>query len=241
GAARNLHQQLVRQNLDNQDAARRMHAEIRRCAKNERRGLRYLHKTQRQDGSWLPLWFGNHDEPDDENPFYGTGRILLAAELGIAPAAIQRAVSYLLSRQNPDGGWGGGPSRTRWLVDWAGHGGLADTGDLETVSHCSSVEETAVVLHGLAIVLQVALQKHVDLQKHDEPNGELSANPKLISAIMRGSQCLVDSIRERHHQHPWPIGFYFAKLWYHERVYPYVFATEALAAARGSIQSLRQK
>ena len=27
---------------------------------------------------------------------------------------------------------------------------------------------------------------------------------------------------------PWPIGFYFAKLWYHERLYPLIFTTTAL-------------
>ena len=32
--------------------------------------------------------------------------------------------------------------------------------------------------------------------------------------------------------HPAPIGFYFAKLWYFERLYPLVFAAAALGRAR---------
>jgi hypothetical protein len=28
-----------------------------------------------------------------------------------------------------------------------------------------------------------------------------------------------------------PIGLYFSSLWYHERLYPYIFATEALTGA----------
>src|SRR5262249_53006441 len=31
-------------------------------------GLDYLARTQRPDGSWLPLWFGNQHAPDDINP-----------------------------------------------------------------------------------------------------------------------------------------------------------------------------
>ena len=30
--------------------------------------LAFLRRTQRDDGSWLPLWFGNEHAPDDENP-----------------------------------------------------------------------------------------------------------------------------------------------------------------------------
>jgi hypothetical protein len=33
---------------------------------------------QRADGSWVPLWFGNQDHPAEENPVYGTAKVLLA-------------------------------------------------------------------------------------------------------------------------------------------------------------------
>ena len=41
-------------------------------------GTAYLARTQRPDGSWLPLWFGNQYAPSDENPTYGTARVLAA-------------------------------------------------------------------------------------------------------------------------------------------------------------------
>ncbi len=33
-----------------------------------RRGLSYLARQQRPDGSWVPLWFGNQHYPGEENP-----------------------------------------------------------------------------------------------------------------------------------------------------------------------------
>src|SRR6266478_3685765 len=41
-------------------------------------GLEFLGMRQRPDGSWLPLWFGNQNSPEDENPTYGTARVLAA-------------------------------------------------------------------------------------------------------------------------------------------------------------------
>src|SRR6188508_135867 len=42
------------------------------------RAMMFLSRQQRADGSWLPLWFGNEHAPDDENPLYGTARVLAA-------------------------------------------------------------------------------------------------------------------------------------------------------------------
>src|SRR5262249_32940297 len=62
------------------------------------RALGYLARTQRPDGSWLPLWFGNQHAPDDENPTYGTARVLAAYRdldmMNSEPA--RRGVAWLL-------------------------------------------------------------------------------------------------------------------------------------------------
>ena len=47
-----------------------------------RRATGFLRKQQQPDGSWLPLWFGNQDRPGEDNPVYGTARVLL----GVQPA-----------------------------------------------------------------------------------------------------------------------------------------------------------
>jgi len=75
-----------------------------------RKGFAYLRRTQRADGSWVPLWFGSQHTAGQVNPVYGTSRVLRAyADAGsVVAVEVARGVAYLLSVQNGDGGWGGG-------------------------------------------------------------------------------------------------------------------------------------
>ncbi len=80
-----------------------------RASRAIERGFKFLMRTQSSDGSWTPLWFGNQHTPGKTNPVYGTARALVAyAEIGqLARPEASRAAAYLISVQNPDGGWGG--------------------------------------------------------------------------------------------------------------------------------------
>jgi squalene-hopene/tetraprenyl-beta-curcumene cyclase len=80
-----------------------------RIDRAEERALRYLAREQNGDGSWSPLWFGNqHRFVDEENPTYGTAAVVRALdEIGRASLADEGA-AWLVSRQNENGGWGGG-------------------------------------------------------------------------------------------------------------------------------------
>ena len=76
------------------------------------RGFQYLSKTQAANGSWNPLWFGNQDQPDEINPFYGTAKVL-AAYRDANRFDTQQArfgLNWIAENQNQDGGFGGGPS-----------------------------------------------------------------------------------------------------------------------------------
>ena len=97
------------------------------------RAIAFLARAQRDDGSWLPLWFGNEHTADEENPTYGTARVLAGLDAGAAGAPriteiSRRGVNWLVDAQNADGGWGGARGVR------------------------SSIEETGVALSGLAAV-----------------------------------------------------------------------------------------
>lgn len=152
------------------------------------RAEHYLTSEQRTDGSWLPLWFGNQHASDDINPVYGTSRVLAAyRDLQMKNAVeCQRGVTFLLSVQNTDGGWGG-------------------------AKDCpSSVEETALAVEVL-----------IDLAPE-------AAKPQ----VERGIAWLVDAVESGRFRDASPIGFYFAKLWYFEKLYPLIFTVAALGRAR---------
>ena len=70
--------------------------------KTVRAAQRYLRRTQRGDGSWEPLWFGNQQHPTQANPTYGTAKVVLATQDA-------RAAGWLIAAQAADGGIGAGP------------------------------------------------------------------------------------------------------------------------------------
>jgi len=74
------------------------------------RGLRYLRRDRRPDGTWIPLWFGSQSTPDGTNPVLGTALVLIA--LGHVPhdaSLAAQALDYLVEAQGTDGGWGARP------------------------------------------------------------------------------------------------------------------------------------
>lgn len=167
-----------------------------RLQKAIERGLAFLAASQREDGSWQPLWFGNQAEPGEANPYYGTARVLLAyrdlRRLEDKPA--ERGFAWLTSHQNADGGWGGT---------------LEATKNGKPRRH-SSVEETAVVVEALLAA----------------PN-----SPATTAALERGLEWLTVAVETGEHLTCSPIGHFFAKLWYYEKLYPRIFAVSALGRA----------
>ncbi|MCW3025893.1 MAG: shc [Solirubrobacterales bacterium] len=81
-----------------------------------RRGVRWLLDQQEADGSWFGRWGVNH--------VYGIGAAvpgLIAAGMDPSHQCIRRAVSWLETHQNDDGGWGEDP-RSYDDPAWIGRG-----------------------------------------------------------------------------------------------------------------------
>lgn len=173
------------------------HGNQERIAASVRRGFAYLERQQRADGTWIPLWFGNQHHPQEANPIYGTAKVLLAyRDFGrLESRAAQRALTWLASQQNGDGGWGGALPCPK-----------------QKVSGQSAVEETALALESLLA-----------------EDGEAATQ----TVIEKGLTWLVAAVENGRHRESSPIGFYFAKLWYYEALYPLIFTVAALGQAAG--------
>ena len=146
---------------------------------------RFLSRAQRSDGAWIPLWFGNQLDPTEENPIYGTSRVVLAlaqAQPFTDADSLDRAMRFLVGSQNGDGSWG------------------------------HSIEETALALEALAVARRT--------------NSEMAGT--IDVALAHGGNWLVERVETGQWQRPSPIGFYFAKLWYYEKLYPLIFTVAAL-------------
>ena len=190
-----------------------------------KQGVKYLTKTQKENGSWDPLWFGNQDRPDEDNPVYGTAKVILAlVEIGFQngnspqyltdTSLLEEGLIWLVDQQNisatypNQGSWGGGES-------------LAGPNQKTN----GSVEETALALDALLVAERFAVGQ-LEMGRDHEKLG------RLRKSIARGLNWLNFAVYEGKHQHPWPIGFYFAKLWYYEKLYPILYSTAALSRAR---------
>jgi squalene-hopene/tetraprenyl-beta-curcumene cyclase len=181
------------------------------------RALAYLERTQSAEGAWTPLWFGNQFALHEENTTYGTARVVSAlvpaAARGDAAAArmVARGTQWLLAAQNWGGAWGGAPAAR------------------------PSIEETALAVDALAQVLRSpptagAAGRETRCAHYGDGAPPSPASVRL--AVERGTEWLIRHTDGGTRFDPAPIGFYFAALWYYERLYPVIFTLSALERVR---------
>jgi len=215
-------------------------------------GVRWLLGLQNTDGGWPTFCRGWGAMPFDRSGTDLTAHAVraLRAWENLIPddrigEAIQRGFDFLAKRQRPDGSWvplwfgnqwrAGeknpvyGTARVllayrdfgrihtlparrglRWLAaNPLPEGGWGDDPRADG-PHASTIEETAVAVEALLADLE---------------NGEW--RPALEAGLRR----LVTAVGEGRHRETAPIGFYFARLWYYEKLYPLIFTVSALGQA----------
>ncbi|MFZ5833225.1 MAG: prenyltransferase/squalene oxidase repeat-containing protein [Planctomycetota bacterium] len=223
-------------------------------------GLEWLLSMQNADGGWPTFCRGWGRMPFDRSATDLTAHALRAIHRwrGSLPepqtaVSIQRALDYLSREQRSDGAWvplwfGNqydpreenpvyGTARAiqayrdlgllqtdppqqglRWLAAAIGpDGGWGSAHDSNAaVGGRSSVEETALAVDALLTA---------------------AGDPQMQPAIEEGLRWLVTAVHSGRYHDPAPIGFYFAKLWYYERLYPLIFTVSALGRAVRTVLS----
>ncbi len=173
-----------------------------RAKRSLRMGVRYLLKAQRGDGTWCPLWFGNQAAENEENPTYGTAKVVIALAGNLPPKerarvlpSLVQAMHWFVLNQNDDGGWGGGFGTP------------------------STIEETSLAVEAVLSCVSAKLE---------DPGLD---ERWLQASAERGLEWLLQQLDSNPVPAANPIGFYFAKLWYYERLYPLIFSLSALRSA----------
>ena len=156
--------------------------------------------------------------------------------------ATKHAFAYLKRVQLADGSW---------IPLWFGNEHTPDEnnpvyGSAQVVNHLSGSEQLASLADGL---IQSGCKYLRGAQKTNGSFGGDASSPASIEEtavalhalsgagqnVLSGIQWLITATCEGTHFPPAPIGLYFARLWYHEQLYPVVWTLSALRAAKKAL------
>jgi squalene-hopene/tetraprenyl-beta-curcumene cyclase len=154
--------------------------------------------------------------------------------------AVEHGLDYLTRRQRPDGSW---------LPLWFGNQHAPDDinptyGTARVLAAYRDLDRmnSDEARRGVAFLLGIQNADGGWGGAADTPSSIeetalavevlLDAGDAARDAVNKGQLWLVQQVEAGGLSHPTPIGFYFAKLWYFEKLYPIIFAVAALGRAR---------
>ena len=160
-----------------------------------------------------------------------------------AHTAMAKALAYLRRVQRPDGSW---------LPLWFGNQHAADD-----INPTYGTARVLAAFRDAGLAQEPAAVRGVQFllgsQNTDGGWGGAAGTPSSVEETAlaveilcdlapcdertrRGVDWLIVAVENGSYLEPTPIGFYFAKLWYSERLYPLIFTVAALRAARRGLQ-----
>ncbi len=208
------------------------------------RGMDWVRSLQNRDGGFPTFCRGWGVLPFDRSGADLTAHVLRA----IIPTSqdaitLSRALDYLAREQRPDGSW---------LPLWFGNQHAPD--DINPVYGTSRV---LAAYRDLGMKESTECQRGVNyllsVQNADGGWGGAKDCPSSVEetalavdvlldlaagdiAVERGLLWLIDAVESGRFREPSPIGFYFAKLWYFEKLYPLIFTVAALGRASTTLR-----
>ena len=176
-------------------------------SRSVRRALRYLESRRQPDG-WSALWFGNENE--NANAREPNCRNFTYGTSQVVEALLDIDIG---PKRHPLLEYGVARLLRSQNPDggWGGAPGLAST-----------PEETALAVSALARC------------QSEDKNKNRNENETALSAARTGAAWLAENQDADGSWPPTPIGLYFARLWYYEKLYPLVFGLKALAAVNAA-------
>ncbi|MBL9132801.1 MAG: hypothetical protein JNG86_16455 [Verrucomicrobiaceae bacterium] len=225
------------------------------CDERIHAGVKWLLDLQNRDGGIPTFCRGWGALPFDRSTPEITAHALLAwwTWMDEVPAPLQkrikkateRALKYLGATMRVDGSW---------IPLWFGNEHTADEnnpvyGTAQVVNHLQSSDTLSTLCHAMILNGRDCLLR---AQKADGSFGGDAQVPSSIeetavalhalllpgsadASVRKATEWLLEATKGGTHFPTAPIGLYFARLWYHERLYPVIWTLQALRAAKESL------
>ncbi|NSW56124.1 MAG: squalene--hopene cyclase [Armatimonadetes bacterium] len=212
--------------------------------------VRWLLELQNADGGWPTFCRGWGRLPFDQSCPDITAHTMRALKSrgiprsGRAERAMERGLAYLAASRNSDGSWD-----PLWFGNQAAPGMR------------NPVVGTARVLPALPEG-PLAAEARTFLRNSQNPDGGWGGAPGVASsieetalavnalalqpeeselALAAGVSYLLSRIEDDSWTRPSPVGLYFSRLWYSEKLYPVVWTVEALGRIRSKLDIAREQ